>query len=139
MSKADFESLSPAEQFTSLPDRLSGEADQCRNDGADDIAKLLDEAESELREWHKLKDPDSLHANLCMGRPAQLTRAHLMHLLGEDIDQLRKYAERYLHLREMSSDQLDAELDVILWTYGGWDSIRGADLDAAIDAARSKT
>lgn len=32
----------------SLTDRLSNEADQCRNDGADDIAALLDEARAKL-------------------------------------------------------------------------------------------
>lgn len=32
----------------SLIQRLQDEADQCRNDGADDVARLLDEAASEL-------------------------------------------------------------------------------------------
>lgn len=34
---------------TTLIERLATEADQCRNDGADDIAKLLDEAVAELQ------------------------------------------------------------------------------------------
>ena len=46
-SKADFENRS-------LADRLSDEADQCRNDGADDIAKLLDEASAKLLEWRSI-------------------------------------------------------------------------------------
>lgn len=34
----------PVHMSTNMATRLSDEADQCRNDGADDIAKLLDEA-----------------------------------------------------------------------------------------------
>lgn len=45
-SKEDFENRS-------LADRLSDEADQCRNDGADDIANLLDEARGELERLRK--------------------------------------------------------------------------------------
>ena len=39
-------------QPEALLDRLSDEADLCRNDGADDIARLLDEAAAELRRLH---------------------------------------------------------------------------------------
>jgi hypothetical protein len=34
--------------MTDILTRLSDEADQCRNDGADDIARLLDEARTKL-------------------------------------------------------------------------------------------
>lgn len=43
-----------------LAARLADEADQCRNDGADDIARLLDEAARTLARWdayrHEVED-----------------------------------------------------------------------------------
>lgn len=37
---------------------------------------------AELDEWRKLRDPETLHANLLRGQPARLSREQLLHLLG---------------------------------------------------------
>jgi len=48
------------------------------------VATSLDDAR-ELAQWRLLRDPNVLHANLLRGQPAQLTRAHLHHLMGADV------------------------------------------------------
>lgn len=44
--------------------------------------KVLDNTILELAAWKKLKDPQILHANLLSGRPAKLSPASLLHLVG---------------------------------------------------------
>lgn len=40
-------------------------------------------AVDELIKWRKLRDPETLHANLLRGLPAQLSRATFLHLAGD--------------------------------------------------------
>lgn len=49
------------------------------------------DALTELMEWHKLRDPVTLHVSLLRGLPAQLDRATFLHLAGAD--QLRAALE----------------------------------------------
>lgn len=47
---------------------------------SDEIERLR----AELDQWRRLTDPQTLHANLLCGLPAQLTRERLRHLAGAD-------------------------------------------------------
>ena len=50
---------------------------------------------AEVEDWRKLLDPVNLHVNLLKGKPAQLTKAQLAHLLGQDYTALLAEVEKY--------------------------------------------
>lgn len=53
----------------------------------DEVERLL----AELAEWHKLREPVTLHVNLLRGIPCRLDRATFLHIAGAD--QLRAALE----------------------------------------------
>jgi len=96
---------------------------------AADAQAAIERLTAELAEWHKLRDPESLHVNLLRGIPAQLSEAQRLHLAGvTDADALRKDAERYRWLRSTTNwassngERIDVRSNPALW-------------DSAIDAA----
>jgi len=50
--------------MSTLDERLQTEADLCRNEGADDIAKLLDEAAAQLAQLRAARDEAKVIINL---------------------------------------------------------------------------
>lgn len=84
---------------TTLIQRLSDESDLCRNDGATDVAKLIDDAVFELVrqmnnvKWMKLR----VEQQAAQIEALQLTKAGLIGSLREEMDEglrLRADAER---------------------------------------------
>lgn len=85
---------------------------------ADRIAAL----EAENAEWRRLRDPQTLHANLLRGLPAQLTLEQRRHLAGNDeriaaleaaleqarADMVRWYEAGYPYGVTTSIDRIDA-------------------------------
>jgi len=49
---------------------------------------------AELAEWHKLRDPANLHANLLRGIPCRLDRATFLHLAGDEETKAQGLAKR---------------------------------------------
>lgn len=59
------------------------------------LARVLHEVErlrAQVAEWERLREPDTLHANLLRGVPAQLTAEHLQHLQGAPAQQAEQAA-----------------------------------------------
>lgn len=111
--------------------RLQTEADQCRNDGADDIARLLDEAARALHpqpkgapgRWCDQRDtPTDCHQEAC---------ANWCQLLATAPAPDDKVLTQVLEERDAASDYIDALLDEVLgkdrheWTsnYGHADAM----------------
>jgi hypothetical protein len=62
---------------------------QIRNDDGtpatqDEIWAELTRLQSEVSEWHKLRDPVTLHVSLLRGFPARLDRATFLHIAGDE-------------------------------------------------------
>jgi hypothetical protein len=73
---------------------------------------------AEVREWRKLRDPVTLHANLVRGVPCRLPQNLLLHLLGDDMqdavaerDKLRELIRAYV--RDDSGDTWGALLRAV--------------------------
>lgn len=70
-----------------LIERLRHRARYLLSIEVNDAFPLLNEAADMLEadeQWELLRDPAVLHVNLLRGLPAQLTKEHLLHLLGDD-------------------------------------------------------
>lgn len=62
----------------------SDKQEQAERDGLVERLKAeLERLRAQVAEWEKLREPDTLHANLMRGLPAQLTAEHLRHLQGD--------------------------------------------------------
>jgi hypothetical protein len=124
--------------MTDITTRLTDEADQARQDGADEIAQLLDDARAELA---ALRISDLIKTENCeAGAEAVASLASeraANAALTAEIEALRADAEAYRWLRNEAQNYL---VDGLPWcvtgsVYGGCDPVYGADLDAAIKAA----
>ena len=118
-----------------LIQRLSDEADLCRNDGATDVAKLLDDAVYEIvNQAAQIAEKDAEIARLRGIVPEALEK--LNDELCAENEALRADAERLKFLREKSAYVgINPHARTCLWVLRGIYEIPGQGFDAAIDAA----